>query len=100
MRVTLAEAIRQLRDELREAVLEGKGQDIVFTPESIELELGITFDTEAKVGGGFKLLTFLDFSAEAKTGKSDQHRVKLTLKAADENGEPLKVRSTTLPKGL
>ncbi|TSD85878.1 hypothetical protein FFK22_025100 [Mycobacterium sp. KBS0706] len=94
MRVTLAEAIKQLRDELREAVLEGKGQDIVFTPETIELELGITFDTEVKASGGFKLFAFLDLSAEATAGKSNQHRVKLTLKATDDKGEPLKVRST------
>jgi hypothetical protein len=100
MRVTLADAIKQLRDELREAVLESKGQDIVFTPEAIELELGITFDTEVKAGGGFKLLAFLDFSAEAKTGNSNQHRVKLTLKATDDKGTPLKVRSKQLPKGL
>jgi hypothetical protein len=32
MQIPLTDAIQQLRDELREAILEGKDKDIVFTP--------------------------------------------------------------------
>jgi hypothetical protein len=100
MQVPLADAIQQLRDELREAILEGRDKDIVFTPNEIELELGINFTTEAKVGGGFKLLAFLDLSAEAKASRESQHKIKLSLAVADRDGQPIKVRSSRVPEGL
>jgi hypothetical protein len=100
MQVALADAIQQLRDELREAILEGRDKDIIFTPNGIELELGLTFVTEAKAGGGFKLLAFLDLSAEGKASRESQHRIKLSLSVADKNGHPIKVRSETVPKGV
>ena len=56
--IPLSDAIQQLRDELREAILDGKDQDIVFTPNSIDIELSVNFSVEAKAGGGFKLLPF------------------------------------------
>jgi hypothetical protein len=100
MQIPLADAIQQIRDELREAVIEGAGQDIVFTPNGIELELGITFSAEAKGGGGFKLLTFLDLSAEAKAARESQHKIKLSLSVADGQGNPLKVRSDAVRRGV
>lgn len=100
MRVSLAEAIRQLRDELRGAILEGQGQQIIFTPQSIELELAITFGTELKAGGGLKLLAFLDLSAEGKQSSETIHKIKLSLSVADENGNPIQVSSNKLPRGL
>lgn len=100
MQIPITDAIQQLRDDLRDAILEGSDKDIVFTPNGIELELGITFGTEAKAGGGFKLLTFLDLSAEAKASRESQHKIKLSLSVADKNGQPIRVRSDTLPRGL
>jgi hypothetical protein len=100
MQVTLADAIKQLRDELREAILEGKDEDIVFTPNGVELELGVTFGIEAKASGGFKLLAFLDLSAEGKASRESQHKMKLSLSVADKDGRPIKVRSDKVPKGV
>jgi hypothetical protein len=100
MQIPLADAIRQLRDELRESILEGKDQDIVFTPNGIDLELAITFATEAKAGGGFKLLAFLDLSTEGKVSRDSQHKIKLSLAVADRNGQPIKVKSAKMPGGL
>ncbi len=100
MHVTLAEAIKQLRDDLRQAILEGKGQDIVFTPRGIELELAITFGTEMKAGGGFNLLTLINLSAEGKVSDSNQHKIKLTLDVADKDGNQIKVSSTEQPANL
>jgi hypothetical protein len=94
MSVPLSEAIVQLREELRKAVLEGDNQDIIFVPEHIELELGLTFEAEAKVGGGFKFFALVDTSAEAKTSRSSDHKVKLILNAMDRQLNPLKVVST------
>jgi hypothetical protein len=100
MQVPLADAIQQLRDELREAILEGRDKDIVFTPNGIDLELSINFTAEAKVGGGFKLLAFLDLSTEAKASRESQHKIKLSLAVADKNGQPIKVRAAKVPGGL
>jgi Trypsin-co-occurring domain 2 len=36
--IALSDAIQQIRDELREAILEGKDQDIIFTSNSIDVE--------------------------------------------------------------
>jgi hypothetical protein len=100
MQIPLADAIQQLRDELREAIVEGKEKDIVFTPDNVELELSITFGMEAKASGGFKLLAFLDLSAEAKASRESQHKIKISLSVADKEGKPIKVRSESVPKGL
>jgi hypothetical protein len=100
MQIPLSDAIQQLRDELREAILEGNDKDIVFTPNGIDIELGVSFSAEAKVGGGFKLLAFLDLSTEAKANRESQHKIKLSLSVADKNGQPIKVRSDAVPKGL
>lgn len=101
MQIPLSEAIQQLRDELRNAILEGKDQDIIFTPNTIDIELGVSFGAEAKAGGGFKLLTFIDVSGEAKATRESQHKIKLSLSAADKDGKPIKVlRSDGVPKDL
>ena len=98
--VPLSDAIQQLRDQLREAILEGKDQDIVFIPNSIDIELGVTFRAEAKASGGFKLLAFLDLSGEVSAGRESQHKIKMSLSVADRNGQPIKVRSDAVRKGL
>jgi hypothetical protein len=94
MSIPLSEAIAQLRDELRKAVLERKDQEIIFVPRQIELELGITLETEAKAGGGFKLLALVDVSAEARAMRSSAHTVKLILDVTDRELKPIKVLST------
>src|SRR5271166_2873506 len=98
--IPLSDAIQQLRDELRVAILEGKDQDILFTPNAIDIELGVSFSAEAKASGGFKLLAFLDISGEATAGRKSQHKIKVSLSVADKNGQPIKVRSDAVPKGL
>jgi hypothetical protein len=100
MQIPLVDAIQQLRDQLREAVLEGQDQDIIFTPRGIDLELGVTFSVEAQASGGFKLLAFLDLSTEAKAHRESQHKIKLKLSVADKKGNPLKVRSEREHKDL
>lgn len=91
--IPIAAAIQELRDQIRECVLEGKDKDIVFTPTGIEVELSVTFKAEATAKGGFKLLALLDLSAEAKAARESLHKIKLSLSVADRNGEPLKIKS-------
>ena len=97
IQISLSDAISQLRADLRNAILEGAGQDIVFAPKEVELELGITFGTEVKAGGGFKLLAFLDLSTEGKVSNNHQHKIKLKLEVTDKDGKPLKISSSNLP---
>ena len=100
MQIPITEAIAQIRSDLREAILEGKGQEIVFTPKGIEIELAVNFTVEAKAGGGFKLLAFLDLSVEGKVSHESQHKIKLSLEVADAKGQPLKIRSGDTPRDL
>ena len=100
MQIPISEAIQQLRSDLREAVVEGKNQDIVFTPNEVEIELSVNFTVEAKAGGGFKLLALLDISTEAKVGRESAHKIKLSFSVADRDGRPLKVRSDQIPRDL
>ena len=97
MEVSLVDAIAQLRSQLRQAVLDRDGEDIVLTPQSIELELAIKFKAEATVKGGFKLFALLDLSAEGKAGTESSHKVKFTLLATDADGKPLKISRDKLP---
>lgn len=97
--IPLSDAIQQLREQLREAVLAGWDQDIVFTPNSIDLELGVTFKAEAKASGGFKLLAFLDLSGEASAERESQHKIRVSLSVADSKGQPLQVKDS-VRKGL
>jgi len=98
--IPLSDAIQQLRDQLREAILEGKDKDIVFTPNGVDIELAVNFSAEAKAGGGFKVLAFLDLSGEATASRESQHKIRLSLSVADRNGQPIKVRSDAVRKGL
>jgi hypothetical protein len=93
-RVTLAQAIRELRWQLVEAATEGEGSPIRFVPKSVEVELSITFDVEAEAGGGFKLLSLIDLSAKAKAGKESSHKVKLTLEPVGSDRKPILVGDT------
>ena len=91
-RVTLAQAIRELRAQLVEAAAEGEGATVRFVPKSVEVELGITFDLETEAGGGFKLFSLIDLSGKAKTGNESAHKVRLTLEPVGRDGKPTLVR--------
>jgi hypothetical protein len=95
MTVRLSEALAQLRDELRESVLEAKkdNKDILFVPNEIEVELAIEYEAAATGKGGFKVLTLLDFSGEAKASRKSGHKVKLKLSVTDRDLKPIKIRS-------
>lgn len=88
-RVTVAEAIRQLRSQLAEAATEGESAPIRFVPKSVEVELGITFSVESEAGGGFRLFSLLDLSGKAKAANENAHKLKLTLEPVDAGGKPV-----------
>lgn len=94
--IPITVAIQQLRDQLREAIIEARDKEIVFTPNEIELELSVTFKAEGE--GTVKLLALLDLSARAS--RESLHKIRLSLSVADRNGHPIKVRdeSRQLPQ--
>jgi hypothetical protein len=98
-RVTLAQAIREVRAQILEATAEGEGAAIRFVPKSIEVELGITFDVEVEVGGGFKLFSLIDLSGTAKNGNENTHKVTLTLEPVGRDGGPVKISDTVSGQG-
>jgi hypothetical protein len=97
-RVTLAQAIREVRAQLVEAAAEGQGAAIRFIPKSVEVELGITFDVEVEAGGGFKLFSLVDFSGKVKRGDESTHKVKLTLDPVGRDSKPVLVGDTERDK--
>ncbi len=93
-KVTLAQAIRELRAQLVEAATEGEGSAIRFVPKSVDVELGIVFKVEAEAGGGVKLFSLVDISGKGKAADESTHKVKLTLGPVGRDGKPLLVRDT------
>ncbi|GLW25292.1 hypothetical protein Mame01_53340 [Microbispora amethystogenes] len=86
--VPLAEAITLLRKELQEAMETGAGKDLKFSVDSIELELAVVVDVRKKAEAKFSLWK-VSAGGGRDRGRSDTHRLKLTLKPRD----------TTLPAG-
>lgn len=93
MTIRLSEAIEQLRNELREAILDARGKDILFVPDEIEIELGVEYEVEAGGKGGFKVLTLFEAATEAKVGRKSDHKVKLKLSVKDKDLKPIQIRS-------
>jgi hypothetical protein len=97
-RVTVAQAIHELRAQLVEAAAEGEGAAIHFVPKSVEVELGITFDVETEAGGGFKLFSLIELSGKAKAGNESTHKVKLTLEPLGRNNTPVQIADSEREK--
>jgi hypothetical protein len=97
-KVTVAEAIRELRTQLQTVSAEGAKEKIRFLPKSVEVELNITFSVEAEAGGGFKLWSLIDLSGKAKTGDESSHKVKLVLEPVGPDGKPALISSSVLEK--
>ena len=96
--VTVVEAIREIRAQLVEAAVEGKGQSLRFVPKSVEVELSVTFKLEASVGGGFKLLSLIDMSGKATAKDENVHKIKLVLEPVGTDGKPVYIGDTILEK--
>ena len=85
----LADAIRQLREEIASAVQSAKGEELQFGLGPIELELQVELTVSGGAKADFKWV-IVSLGAEAKGQNLQRHRVKLTLSPMIE-GEPVKV---------
>ena len=80
--IGLAEAVRELRAELSEAMSAGEGEHLRFALESVEMEFTVAVTKDAHAEAGIK---FWVVNAGAKAGLSSQetHRLKLSLAPKD-----------------
>ncbi|ATE58533.1 trypco2 family protein [Actinosynnema pretiosum] len=90
MEIELAQAVAALRDELLEAVVYGRGQEVQFAVGTIELEFGVELKVDAKAKGGFKAWVMTG-EASAGVARSSTHRVKVSLTPKDQHGGDLLV---------
>ncbi|MEN8444174.1 MAG: trypco2 family protein [Cyanobacteria bacterium J06555_13] len=97
--VPIALAIQSLRQELSQALLEGKGQDLKFELGPVELEFQVEVSWEAgakgsaKGGVSFGIVSLGEAAgeAEAKRLKGRTHTVKLTLNPVAAQGGNVRV---------
>jgi hypothetical protein len=85
--VKLADAVKQLREQLEEAQRAGSGQNIRFLAKSVEVELNVVFKSEVEGGAGLKAW-FLEASAKTRGAEETTHRLRLVLEPVGLDGKP------------
>ena len=88
--IKLSDAIENLREELKLAQEKGKNQNLQFDLQSIELELEVIAEDESKVSGKINWYIF-GGGVDSKEKDASKHKLKLTLKAVDAKGQPIRV---------
>jgi hypothetical protein len=90
-KITLAQAISEIRAQLTEAEAQSQGEAIRFVPTEVEVELEIIFRVEAEAGAGFKLFSLIDVSGKAKAGGENTHKVRMKLSPVHPDNSPVLV---------
>lgn len=78
MAIELAELIGQLRAELTAAMRKGENSELRFELGTVELELNVAVDKEAKSGGKVKFWV-VEAGSDVSVKSSQTQRVKLSL---------------------
>lgn len=89
-KVGLADAIAQVRRDLKDAQDEGDEQEVLFSVGDVELELTVEVSKSGGGGGGVHI-GVLSVGASGDVSKSDTNKIKVTLHPVDVDGEPLQV---------
>ena len=83
-RLRLADAISELRREIRRAQNDGEGSEIRFRAKEIELELSIDFDFGVEAETGLpKWLPFIEAKVKGNIDRKSAHKVVLHLEIDD-----------------
>jgi Trypsin-co-occurring domain 2 len=91
--IPLAKAIQDLRNELLQAVAEGKGKELRFKLDPIELELSLGMTYKAGANASVKFWV-LDIGAKGDVERAATHKLKLKLSPVDKGGNQFMVRDT------
>ncbi|MER6582129.1 trypco2 family protein [Nonomuraea sp. NPDC001023] len=86
----LSATIRQIRRELTRAMHEGEGQELLFGLGPVELEFLVDVKNEVSGEGGVKI-SVISVGAKKAKGRSDSHKIKLTLNPVDVDGNPARI---------
>lgn len=87
-RVSIAEAMESLRNQVLEAAEAAHTSDLAFAVREIEVEFQVALTVEVSGSASVSLWKVLTFGAGADAARSDTHRVRLVL-------EPRRVSSGT-----
>jgi len=91
--VGLAEAIDSLRQELTQAIEQGKDKELRFNVDQVELELGVELHRDSGVDGKVSFKIFgsgVEVGAEGSRSQATAQRLKVTLKPSGPGG-PIQV---------
>jgi len=78
----LAEVVANLREELLEAMRAGEGQPLRFELGTVELELTVAVEKEAKPGAKVKFWV-LEVGTEARLASTNTQKLKIRLEPVD-----------------
>lgn len=89
----LADAIKQLREEIAAAIQDGENHPIRFKPGPIEVELALELRDEGSAKGGVKFWV-AELGADVKTGMVQTHKIKLSLQLVNKQGGEILISNT------
>lgn len=84
-RVSLSDAIADLRSQIQAAMTQGAGAEVRFLAEELTVEFQLVAGTSGKAGGGVKFYIF-NADANVETNTALTQKVTLKMKIVDESG--------------
>jgi Trypsin-co-occurring domain 2 len=94
--VGLADAIRELRRELTEAMTEGQGKPIRFELGPVEMEFLLEVSKDAEGDAGIRFWV-VSLGGKGSVSSGTTHRVKLALTPKDATGRPPEIADLETP---
>lgn len=92
-RISLSDAIADLRSQIQTAVAQGAGAGIKFLAEELTVEFQLVAGTAGKTGGGVKFYIFnADANVETNTALTQKVILKMKVVEGPENGS-VKIKS-------
>jgi Trypsin-co-occurring domain 2 len=94
VRIPLADAIGAIRQQLKQAMDEGREEELRFGLGAVELELQMQVSGERGVDGGVKVWV-VSLGGRASHSTAETHTVRLTLHPQDREGKDVDIHGTT-----
>lgn len=94
-KVTLSDALKDLREQLEKAQTEGTGRMVRFVAETVEIEMGLVLK-ETQTAEGTIFTWFLNLGGSKKSEDEISHTAKIVLKPVDSKGRTTLIASPEL----